>query len=110
MSETPMSRREAINRRLRETEGPIELTDLVAHLEREAVFLVATSLDLVEAGLAIAEDEVDLVGGWLQKGELRKATKDDHEAWVAASLRFTAIVVQPFVLVRAITEPGAYDA
>ena len=91
----------AIRAKLEESVGPIVATDLHAHLKRDAVFVVAPALSLVECGVAIAMDDAKKVEAWIASEELRRPTADERTAWLASTDRqWTAIVVQPFVLVQ----------
>jgi hypothetical protein len=97
----PMTLEEGISLRLRETRGPVTYADIADHLARDAVFIVSPALDLVACGVAVAIDDVELVSSWIQRGELRKPTPLERDAWPRESgVRWLAIVVQPFVLVH----------
>jgi hypothetical protein len=81
--------------------GPIEFTDIRAHLARDAVIVVDASLDLLEVGEAVARDDKGRVSAWVEKGLLRKPTLEEIEAWSRIEgPAWTALVVQPFVLLR----------
>ncbi len=96
-----MSLEEALRVRLAPTLGTVLFPDLRAHLERDAVFVVRDTLELVDAGVAIAADDVATVGRWIESGELRKPTREEREEWrLAVGRRWQALVVQPFVLVQ----------
>jgi hypothetical protein len=91
----------AIRGRLEETVGPVPYSDLVAHLGRDAVFVVSTAVSLVECGVSIALDDVEVVQGLIARGELRKPSAAERTSWAATPERtWTAVVVQPFVLVQ----------
>lgn len=103
-----MSLPEAIRVRLEETVGEVFFSDIAAHLERDAVFIVATGISLVACGVAVATDDVEQVGTWLAGGALRKPSQAERDAWPSApGLTFRAIVVKPFVLVEAPTRTFA---
>lgn len=81
--------------------GPIELTDLQAHLVRDAVIVVDPSLDLLEVGEAVARDDKARVAEWIEKGLVGKPSLETIAAWSRMQgPAWTALVVQPFVLVR----------
>lgn len=91
----------AIRARLEETVGPVPYSDLVAHLGRDAVFVVGPHVALVDCGVSIALDDVEVVQGLITRGELRKPSAAERAEWASTPERsFTAIVVQPFVLVQ----------
>jgi hypothetical protein len=92
---------EGITLRLRETRGPVTYPDLAEHLARDAVFIVSPALDLVACGVAVATDDLDRVSAWIERGELRKPTQLERDAWPQETApRWIAIIVQPFVLVH----------
>jgi hypothetical protein len=81
--------------------GPIEFSDLRAHLTRDAVIVVAPSLDLLDVGEALARDDKAVVASWIEAGLLEKPSLETIERWSKASRSaLTALVVQPFVLVQ----------
>jgi hypothetical protein len=81
--------------------GPIEFADLRAHLTRGAVIVVDASLDLLEVGEAVARDDKSKVAAWIEAGLLGKPSLEVIEAWSKTEgAAWTALVVQPFVLVR----------
>lgn len=82
--------------------GPVFYSDLRAHLDRGAVFVVAPGLDILDCALALATDDAVRVRAWLEEGGLRRPTADEHAGWASdASLQFTAVPVQPYVLIQA---------
>jgi hypothetical protein len=91
---------EAYRVQLERNVGPVRYSDLRAHLDRDAVFLVAASVSLVECGVAIAMDDVVVVKGLIDSAELRKPSQNERASWAAAGGTWTALVVQPFVLVQ----------
>ena len=96
-----MSRRAATRLRLEETSGMVMYSDLKAHLERDAVFVVAPALSLIECAVAVAMDDVDVVQGWIEGGALRKPSRKERERWPKdEEQRWRAVVVQPFVLIQ----------
>lgn len=99
-----MSLAEAIRVRLEESAGDVYVSDIAAHLERDAVFIVATGVSLIACGVAVATDDVEQVGAWLAGGALRKPSQAERDAWPREEgLTLRAIVVKPFVLVEAPT-------
>jgi hypothetical protein len=80
--------------------GTVLYSDLVAHLRRSAVFVVAPSLALADAAAAIALDDAPTVTRFLDAGLVRRPTDEEQRAWAASEGRtWLAIIVQPFVLV-----------
>ena len=81
--------------------GPIEFADLRAHLARDVVIVVDRTLDLLEVGECVARDDKARVGAWIEQGLLGKPSLETLERWARArGNAWTALVVQPFVLVR----------
>jgi hypothetical protein len=81
--------------------GPIELSDLRPHLVRDAVIVVDASLDLLDVGEAVARDDKERVSAWLAAGLLAKPSTAQIERWsTLEGPAWTALVVQPFVLLR----------
>ena len=81
--------------------GPIEFSDLRPHLVRGAVIIVDASLDLLDVGEAVARDDKARVAAWIEAGLLGKPSLETIAAWEKATTSaWTALVVQPFVLLR----------
>lgn len=92
---------EAIRVKLERHHGPVFYSDLRAHLERDAVFVVADGLSLVDCGVAVAMDEVEVVRGWIENGRLRKPSSAERDEWAAATDRkWMSVIVQPFILIQ----------
>lgn len=92
---------DAIRTRLTSLAGPVPFADIADHLERDAVFVVASTVSLVECGVAVAMDDVSRVEAWVATGELRKPSRAERDAWPnETTRRWMAVIVQPFVLVQ----------
>lgn len=71
------------------------------HQQRDALWVVATDLDLEIVGAALAHDDAEAVRGWLADASLRKPEEAEIERWESDPLLSLAmIIVQPFVLVQ----------
>ena len=76
---------------------------LIPHAKRDAVIVVDGALDLVEVGVAIAEDNAAVVQNWLSELLLHKPSLEELNDWNAEpEKQFNTLIVQPFVLVTAI--------
>lgn len=83
------------------TEGDVFWSDLQAHAARDALIIVSPEVDLVDAAVAIANNDVQQVDGWIRSGLLSKPTEEDLERWpLDANQRFTMVIIRPFVLIR----------
>jgi hypothetical protein len=80
---------------------PTTWRDLDASGHLPNLVLVDGDLDLVDAGVALAENDVARVRGWLAAGRLRRPTAAELEAWCAdPDALFELLIVRPFVLVQ----------
>jgi hypothetical protein len=92
---------EAIRIKLGGSVGSVLYSDLAAHLGRDAVFVVAPDLSLVDCGVAVATDDLATVEAFVRRGALRKPSAAERTEWSRESeRRWNAIVVQPFVLIQ----------
>lgn len=89
---------DTIRENLERMMGPILPSDLVAHVNRDAAFIVAPVRSLIDVGVAIALDDVEVVKGLIESGDLRKPSRSERDAWPPGV--WVSIVVQPFVLVQ----------
>jgi hypothetical protein len=74
------------------------------HLERDAIILVSSSLDLAEAGHALASDNALQVKHWITVGKVGKPTAGQVATWDAhrQTQHFLLLIVQPYVLIQEI--------
>lgn len=90
-----------MRKQLEEGMGPIEFSDLRAHLARGAVITVDRKLDLLDVGEAVARDDKPSVAAWIDRGLVGKPSLETIERWSKREgSPWTALVVQPFVLVQ----------
>lgn len=86
--------------------GPCLASDLMAHLERDAVVIVADELQLIHAALAVAEDDAESVQHWISQAKFRKPTEAERQAWKSEPERpFKSVIVRPYVLVQPLKVP-----
>ena len=76
-----------------------ELDWLKIHLDRDVVIWVDQSLDLVDVGMAIAQDQANTVRRWIEEQFLIKPEPDRVAQW-NPDVRFKALIVQPYVLIQ----------
>ncbi|MEB3312312.1 MAG: DUF2288 domain-containing protein [Snowella sp.] len=90
---------------LTEELAPMDWETLIPHAKRDAIIVVDGALDLVEVGVAIAEDNTALVKNWLSELLLHKPSLEELNDWNAQpEKQFNTLIVQPFVLVSAIAD------
>ncbi len=76
---------------------------LVPHVDRDALIVVSADLDLLDVGVAIANDDVAHVQPWIDQKLIQKPSPDQIKTWTAASnQRFNALILQPYVLMQEI--------
>lgn len=74
---------------------------LIPHVQRNVVVVVATGLDLLDVGVAIASDNVSSVQYWIGEQLIAKPSLTQVAAWSGdRTKRFTSLIVQPYVLVQ----------
>jgi hypothetical protein len=74
---------------------------LSLHAARARVILVGAKLDIVDVGVALTEDNTQLVQAWIEDGWIRHPMAEELSAWNANKEKeFISLVVPPFVLVR----------
>jgi hypothetical protein len=74
---------------------------LRAHLERGGLILVNDSLDLAEAALKVAADDVAVIEQWISAGKLGKPTEAQILHWnEEKQKKFSMLIVSPYVLIQ----------
>jgi hypothetical protein len=90
----------SIQEQLAQDMADIEWSDLIPHCQRDAVIVVDEALNLIEAGVAIAQDNVVQVQVWVEELLLQKPTAQQLSLWnQSPSQRFSTLIVQPYVLI-----------
>jgi hypothetical protein len=74
---------------------------LRAHLERGGLILVDDSLDLAEAALKVAADDIDVKEQWVSSGKLGKPSETQILHWnEEKQKKFAMLIVSPYVLIQ----------
>ena len=74
---------------------------LIPHVLRDAVVMVATQLDLLDVGVAIASDNISSVQHWIGEQLIYKPSPGQLADWNGnRTKRFNTLIVQPYVLVQ----------
>ena len=74
------------------------------HLERDALILVSPDIELVDAGQALARDNVPLIQQYIDAGRLGKPNNAQVGAWDARrhDQKFLMLIVSPYILIQEI--------
>ncbi len=74
---------------------------LRAHLERGGLILVDDRLDLVDAALKVAQDDVGAIEQWITRGMIGKPSGSQIDMWDHdRSKKFSMLVISPYVLIQ----------
>jgi hypothetical protein len=77
---------------------------LLPHVKRDAAIVVSSELDLLDVGVAIANNDTTRVQHWIETQGIQKPSASQLSDWnETPSKRFNAIIVQPFVVIQAIS-------
>ncbi len=91
---------EDIKTQLTEEIADTEWKDLIPHAQRDALIVVVKSLNLVDVGIAIAQDDVQKVQHWISEQLIQKPTAERLGVWNSQpNKKFTTLIVQPYVIV-----------
>lgn len=86
---------------LSETLDEAEWEWLIPHVKRDVVIFVTEDLDLIDVGVAFAQDDTLSVQDWISKEQLHKPLPEQLSAWNGdKTIRFQALIVQPYILVK----------
>lgn len=79
----------------------ISWQELLPHAKRDAVIIVKPELDLSQVATEIAQDNTSSVQGWIADKSIAKPTANQLSEWNDnPQKQFTALIVQPFVVVQ----------
>ncbi|MFZ9001699.1 MAG: DUF2288 family protein [Bacteriovoracaceae bacterium] len=75
---------------------------LSIHNKRDAIVIVESSIELVDAAVALATDDVSLVKSWQDTAQIRRPRPEEIEAWEKSPNEKLAkfLIIQPFVLIQ----------
>ncbi|MFB6277521.1 MAG: DUF2288 domain-containing protein [Halothece sp.] len=86
---------------LAESLEPTNWEWLKPHAQRDALIIVSPSLDIIEVGVAIANDQTESVQQWIQNEQLQKPSANQLSLWNGQPTKaFNTLIVQPYVLVQ----------
>ncbi|WP_267383164.1 DUF2288 domain-containing protein [Cyanobacterium sp. uoEpiScrs1] len=89
--------------RFREDVTTVEWQYLISHAQRDAIIFVTKHLDIIEVGVAIAQDDINSVQHWIDKTLIHKPSTAQLTTWnTDSSISFNTLIVQPFVLIQVI--------
>lgn len=80
--------------------GDVDWNYLKPHYKKGAMIYVDPSLDLADVAKAFTTDNKQQVSAWLKSADLVKPSSLHEEWWEYDQSRFTAVVVNPFVLAQ----------
>lgn len=74
---------------------------LKPHAQRDCLIVVSPGLNLVDVGLAIANDDILSVQRWINEAMVYKPSVSQIISWQETqNKRFNALIVQPYVLIQ----------
>ena len=82
--------------------GDVDWTYLKPHFKNNAMIYVDPQLTLSEVAEVFVHDHKEQVQAWLKTADLVKPSSLHAEWWEYDKTRFTAVVVNPFVLAQPI--------
>ncbi|MDJ0599672.1 MAG: DUF2288 domain-containing protein [Crocosphaera sp.] len=92
---------EELRKRLKEDMADVNWTDLKPHAQRDAVIVVNGNLNLLDVGVAIAQDDKIAVEHWITEQLISKPSNQQLSDWnINPTQLFKTLIVQPFVLVQ----------
>jgi hypothetical protein len=90
----------SIEAQLAEEQADIEWEALIPHSRRDSIIFVHQGLDLVQVGVAIAQDNAAQVQVWIAEQLIHKPTAQQLSQWNQdPKQQFSALIVQPYVLI-----------
>ena len=85
--------------------GEVCWRDLRVHLQRDALILVASELDIISAAVAVAEDDSPQVEEWITAGRIGKPSRGQLDDWEQLLDKpFRMLIVQPFILIQEVAD------
>lgn len=73
---------------------------LIPHYDRDAIILVSDELNIIDVGIAIANDDNKSVENWMSNALLKKPIKEEVKDFKKYNLEFEFLILAPYVLVQ----------
>jgi hypothetical protein len=90
----------SIETQLAEERADIEWEALIPHSKRDSIIFVHKGLDLIQVGVAIAQDNTAQVEVWIAEQLIHKPTAQQLSQWNQnPKQQFSTLIVQPYVLI-----------
>ncbi|MFM7577936.1 MAG: DUF2288 domain-containing protein, partial [Microcystaceae cyanobacterium] len=70
-----------IKHQLTEELAPMDWETLMPHAKRDAIIVIDPALDLLAVGVAIAEDQANLVQNWISELLIHKPSQEELSHW-----------------------------
>ena len=97
-----------VREKLKNELAEVTWRDVRAHVEKDTVILVDPQLDLVDVAVAVAGDDTEQVGEWIEEGRMAKPNAAQL-GFLETHLDkpFLLLIARPFLLVQETGEdPG----
>ena len=94
---------EELRKKLEEDMADVNWNDIKPHAQRDAVIVVNETLNLLDVGVAIAQDDKKTVEHWITEQLISKPSNQQLSDWnIDQTQLFKTLIVQPFVLVQSV--------
>ncbi len=99
-----MSSKETLKDKLATEVESCDWSMLSIHQKREAIILIDGSIELLDAGVALATDDAESVKIWQKDDLIRRPTESEISQWEKDPHNKFAkfLIIQPFVLIQLI--------
>jgi hypothetical protein len=89
----------SIQEQLAQDLADVSWKDIIPHCQRDAVIVVYEGLDMIEVGVAIAQDNIAQVQVWVEEQLLQKPSAEQLSLWNQSPEQlFSVLIVAPYVL------------
>jgi hypothetical protein len=89
----------SIQEQLAQDLADVSWKDIIPHCQRDAVIVVYEGLDMIEVGVAIAQDNIAQVQVWVEEQLLQKPSAEQLSLWNQSPEKlFSVLIVAPYVL------------
>ena len=89
----------SIQEQLAQDLADVSWKDIIPHCQRDAVIVVYDGLDMIEVGVAIAQDNIAQVQVWVAEQLLQKPSAEQLSLWNQSPEQlFSVLIVAPYVL------------
>lgn len=97
---TDLAEEESLHQKINRETARIRWSELATFFASGDIITISNDVDLIEAAIAISEDNSQQIQEWMQAGLIMKTSDEQAIEWQAENKELWAVVIKPWILVQ----------